>query len=100
MSYLDVVELVGVLLVSYGLLRESFGTLAEDRPYGEGRFGDGTFGGRPSKATNVLVTVGRSLKLLPGDGQLTLTDRKRNAALAVAGVLLVVTAMVLGMYCS
>jgi hypothetical protein len=36
----------------------------------------------------MLVSLGTKLGLLPGDRALTITDRKQNAALAIAGVLL------------
>ena len=83
-----------MLLVSYGLLRESFKVLAEERPFGEGRYGEGEFGGVPSRVVRLIVSVGTAVKLLPRDRQLTLTDQKRNAALAVAGVIIIVIAMV------
>ena len=79
-------ELLGFLMAAYGLLRQSFADLAKDRPFGEGRFGEGPFGDN-SRVTQALVWVGKQLRLLPADRQLTLTDLKRNAALAIAGVL-------------
>ena len=36
----------------------------------------------------LLVTIGTKLRLLPGDRLLTLTDRNRNAACAIAGTAL------------
>jgi hypothetical protein len=90
-----VLEIIGVLLVSYGLLRESFAALAKPRPFGEGRFGEGPFGGGLTPSQRRVVAVGTALRLLPKDAQLTLTDHKRNAAFAVAGVLIVVLAMII-----
>ncbi|HEY2805226.1 MAG TPA: hypothetical protein VGI92_05140 [Gemmatimonadales bacterium] len=81
-------ELVGLLLASYGVLRESFQTLAAGRPYGEGRYGEGTYGGQPSRLTRFVVGAATAVGLLPGDRELTATDRKRNAALAVIGVVI------------
>ena len=81
-------ELVGVLLASYGLIRESFASLAEPRPFGEGRFGEGTYGGTPSPSQRGLVAFAVWAWLLPRDGKLTLTDRKRNALFAIMGTIL------------
>lgn len=81
-------ELVGLVLASYGLIRESFANLAEGRPFGEGRFGEGTYGGGVSRFTQLVLNVATALRLLPPDRNLTLTDRKRNAALAITGVLI------------
>ena len=81
-------ELLGFLLAAYGLLRESFATLNQSRPFGEGRFTEGAFGGAPTWLEALLVRLGVLLRLLPPDRALTLTDRKRNAALAIAGVLI------------
>jgi len=78
-------ELVGVLLASYGLIRESFASLAEPRGFGEGRYGEGGFGGMPGPSTRRFVSFAIWAWLLPRDGKLTLTDRKRNAALAISG---------------
>lgn len=88
-----VAELVGVLLGAYGVLRESFADLAGARPYGEGRFGEGTYGGHPSAASQRWIRVAVWLRLLPPDRNLTITDRRRNAAAAVMGLLILVLAM-------
>jgi len=74
-----------VLLASYGLIRESFADLAERRPYGEGRYGEGAYGGAPTPTQSSLVSMAIRVRLLPKDGKLTLTDRKRNATLAISG---------------
>lgn len=79
-------ELVGLVLASYGLVRESFANLAEKRPFGEGRFGEGPYGGDVSGVTRLTLTVAKAVRLVPSDRVLTLTDRKRNAALAISGV--------------
>lgn len=94
MNCMRLLELVGVLVGSYGLVREAFATLAQARPHGEGRYGEGPYGGSSSRVVSTLLSVGRVLKLIPRDGNLTLTDRKLNAALAVAGVLMVVVSLV------
>ena len=86
-------ELIGFLLAAYGLIRESFSTLNLARPFGEGRFGEGAYGGAPTWLEGVLVRVGVWLHLLPPDRELTLTDRKRNAAFAIAGVLITALAL-------
>jgi hypothetical protein len=79
----------GFGLASYGVLRESFANLAQSRGYGEGRFGEGTYGGGPTTLEDRLIRLGVACRLLPPDRQLTVTDRKQNAAWAVTGVLLV-----------
>jgi hypothetical protein len=78
-------ELAGVILASYGLIRESFADLAEPRGFDEGRYGEGAFGGVPGPITHHFVLFAIWARLLPHDGKLTLTDRKRNAALAISG---------------
>lgn len=86
-------QLVGLALASFGLLRESFADLAKERPYGEGRFGEGEFGGAPSSGlTAGLIAVATTIRLLPKDEALTDTDRKQNAASAVAGVIVLFVA--------
>ena len=79
----------GYVLASYGVLRESFANLARPLGFGEGRFGEGPFGGSLTAAQDRLVRLGVRFRLLPGDRELTPNDRKRNAACAVLGVLLV-----------
>jgi hypothetical protein len=81
-------QLAGLLCGSYGVLRESFTNLAQPRGFGEGRFGEGTFGGTPTRLEQALITLGTITRLLPTDNTLTVTDRKSNAAWAIAGVLL------------
>jgi hypothetical protein len=81
-------QLSGFVLASYGVLRESFAGLAQQRGFGEGRFGEGTYGGGLTRIQELLVAAGIKTGLLPGDRTLTITDRKRNAACAIAGVLL------------
>lgn len=80
-------ELVGFLLASYGLLRQSFADLSKPRPYGEGTYGEGTFGGAPSRAVRAALSLGRALRLLPHDRELTVTGKRNNALMAVAGVI-------------
>lgn len=86
-------ELVGVLLASYGLIRESFASLAAPRDFGEGRYNEGPYGG-VSAAARGLVSIAIRTRLLPRDGVLTLTDRKRNAALAILGSAIVAISLV------
>jgi len=81
-------ELVGVLLASYGLIRESFADLAERRPFGEGRYGEGAYGGAPTSTQSSFVSMAIRVHLLPADGKLTLTDRKRNATYAISGTVI------------
>lgn len=85
----------GFALGSYGVLRESFADLSALRSHGEGRYGEGPYGGRPSVPQDRLVRIGVALRLLPGDRALTVTDRSRNAAAAIAGVLLIGLSIVL-----
>ena len=87
-------ELVGVLLGAYGVLRESFADLAVARPYGEGRFGEGTYGGHPSPSIQRWIRVAVWLRLFPSDRNLTISDRRKNAAAAVIGLVILVLAMV------
>jgi len=89
-----VAELVGVVLCAYGVLRESFADLAVARPHGEGRFGEGTYGGYPSPVTQRWIRVAQRLRLLPPDRNLTITDRRKNAAAAVIGLLILVLALI------
>ena len=96
-SIIPVAELLGFFLASFGVLRESFADLAEERVFGEGRYGEGEYGGS-SKGVLVIVKVGVLVRLLPGDRQLTLTDRRRNAALAISGVLLAGVGLVLAAF--
>lgn len=86
-------ELIGVVLAAYGLLRESFATLAKQRPYGEGRYGEGTYGG-PGRIARFFVRLGIGVRLLPGDRELTLSDRYRNAACTIIGVILVIISII------
>ena len=74
-----------MLLASYGLIRESFSDLAQHRTYGEGRYGEGAYGGGPTPTQSALVSIAIRFHLLPADGKLTLTDRKRNATFAISG---------------
>ena len=87
-GWVTLAELLGFLLAAYGLLRESFAALSKSRAFGEGRYGEGEYGGCPSRMERNLVRLGLILRLLAPDRELTLTDRRRNAALAVAGVLI------------
>ena len=91
-------ELVGVVLASRGVLRESFAQLDQPRPFGEGRFGEGTYGGAPNGFHLFLVRIGRTVRLLAPDGQLTATDRRENAAYAVAGIVFVIAAILIELF--
>ena len=88
-----VVELLGVILGAYGVLRESFGDLALGRPFGEGRSGEGSYGGQPTTAYQRWIRLAVTLRLLPPDRSLTITDRRRNATVAILGVAVLVLAM-------
>jgi len=77
-------QIAGFGLAAYGVLRQAFADLAQPRGFGEGRYGEGRYGG-VSRGARFLVTIGTKLRLLPGDHVLTLTDRHRNAACAIAG---------------
>src|SRR2546428_252650 len=85
--------LFGLWLASYGVLRESFANLAQEPGFGEGRYGDGTFGGVLSWSEEFLVNLGTKVRFLPADRALTVTDRKRNAAWAIGGIALVALSM-------
>jgi len=86
-------QFVGFFLASYGVLRESFANLAQERGFGEGRYGEGTFGGVLSWSEQFLVNLGTKVRFLPADRALTVTDRKRNAAWAIGGIALVALSM-------
>ena len=58
MTYVYIAEIIGVLLVSYGVLRESLAVLVKSRPYGEGRYDEGVYGGAPTPTTRRVVAVG------------------------------------------
>ncbi len=88
-------ELVGLLLASYGLVRESFAALARPSAYGEERYGEGVYGGGVSRFTEGIIRLALWFRLIPRDKQLTITDRKRNAALAISGVLIGALALIL-----
>ncbi len=79
-------QVVGFGFASYGVLRAAFADWSQPRSYGEGRRGEGTFGGGLTKIEEFLVKVGAKARLLPADRTLTTTDKRRNAAFAVAGV--------------
>ena len=82
-------QISGFLFASYGVLRESFADMAQSRGFGEGRFGEGANGGDVTKIQELLVVIGTRSGLLPDDRILTMTDRKRNASWAIAGVILI-----------
>jgi hypothetical protein len=86
-------QFVGFFLASYGVLRESFANLAQERGFGEGRYGEGTFGGVLSRSEQFLVNLGTKVRFLPADRALTLEDRKRNAAWAIGGITLIALSM-------
>ena len=88
-----IVELLGVILGAYGVLRESFRDLAADRSYGEGRYGEDSYGGQPGPVAKWLIKLAVPLRLLPSDHILTNTDQRRNAIMAIVGVIVVVIAM-------
>lgn len=90
-------EILGFLLASYGVLRESFADLAQSRPFSEGRYGEGTYGG-PNRTVRVLVRTGLLLRLLPKDKKLSITDRYKNAALAISGVILAGAALIVDLF--
>lgn len=81
-------QVSGFLFASYGVLRESFAGLAQLRAFGEGRYGEGPYGGGLTNLEDFLLNSGIKIGLLPADRTLTVTDRKRNAAWAIAGVVL------------
>lgn len=80
---------VGFLCASYGVLRESFARIVTKEGFGEGRFGEGPYGGGLTKFDEVMGKIGTAICLLPGDQTLTVADHKRNASFAVVGVLLI-----------
>lgn len=81
-------QVSGFFLTSYGVLRESFADLAQPEGFGEGRVGEGPFGGGLTNTEEFLVHFGVRVGLLPSDHSLAVTDRKRNAAWAILGVIL------------
>jgi hypothetical protein len=89
-------QVSGFLFASYGVLRASFSDLGQIG-FGEGLFGEGT-GGRPTKLQRVLLNVGLQIGLLPADQVLTVTDKRGNAAKAIAGVVLFGLSIVLDLW--
>ncbi len=88
-------QIAGFIFASYGVLRESFADIATRTGFGEGRFGEGPYGGGLTRLDEVVVKVGTAIGLLPGDRTLTIADRKRNATFAVVGVLLIGASIIL-----
>jgi hypothetical protein len=78
-------EVIGLCLAAYGTVREGLAKLAEPRPYGEGRYGEGVYGGARGRWTRRIIRAGVVVRLLPSDAKLTRTDHKRNAVLAISG---------------
>src|SRR2546421_9955948 len=90
--------ILGFLATSYGLLRSSFADLSQKIGFGEGRFGEGPYGGGLTRTEEFFVNVGIKARLLPVDRTLTATDKKRDAALAVAGVTLLGLSILLDLW--
>lgn len=90
-----VCQIAGFVFASYGVLRESFADIAATTAFGEGRFGEGPYGGGLTRLQEVVVKIGTAIRLLPPDQALTIADRKRNAAFAVVGVLLIGLSIIL-----
>jgi hypothetical protein len=82
-------QVSGFFLTSYGMLRESFADLAQPEGFGKGRAGEGPFGGGLTNTEECLVNFGVRVGLLPSDRSLVVTDRKKNAAWAIAGIILI-----------
>ncbi len=80
--------IAGFLFTSYGVLRESFAALAQQQGTDEGRSGESQLGGDLGKIEQSVFSLGSKAGLLPSDRPLTMTDRKKNATSAVAGVVL------------
>src|SRR5438094_5064000 len=89
-------QVSGFLLASYGVLRASFADLGKIG-FGEDLFGEGT-GGGPTKIQELLLNLGLKTGLLPADRTLTVTDKRRNAAWAIAGVALLGLSIVLDLW--
>lgn len=90
-----IAQVAGFILASYGLLRQSFTEISQKRGFGEGRFGEGSYGGGLTPFQDQLITFGMLVRLFPGDKKLTVTDRKLNAACAISGVALLAVAVCL-----
>ncbi|SRR5712691_188227 len=91
-------QISGFLFASYGVLRASFADINQPRPFGEGRYGEGAYGGGLTKMEQFLVNIGTKIGLLPADRTLTITDKKRNAASAIFGVVLLGLSIVLDLW--
>ncbi len=89
--------ILGFVFASYGVLRESFSALAQQQGTGEGRSDESSTGEGLSKTEASLFSFGLKAGLLRSDRSLTMTDRKKNAAWAVAGVILVGLSIVFGL---
>jgi len=89
----------GFVATSYGVLREAFSTTAiETGPFEPGVFEKGVVDDGLTRFQNFLVSVGGKLWLLPREKVLTIEDRKRNAALAIGRVFLIVLSIVFDLW--
>jgi hypothetical protein len=89
-------QTLGFVFASYGVLRESFATTAIEAGVGlPGVFQRGVVEAGIDRVQEALVNIGLKSRLLPQSKELSLQDRKRNAAFAVLGVLLVSLSIIL-----
>lgn len=86
--------------MAYGLVRQSFADLSRKSAYGDGRFGEGAYGGTPSGLEVLLVRVATLCRLLPRDRTLTATDQRRNGLVAVTGALVYLVAFLVSLLAS
>ncbi len=93
-----VTSALGFVMTSYGVMRQSFFDASRGRGFGEGRYGEGVYGGGLSRLQELIVRIGIALKLLPKDRNLSLTDQKRNAAFTVVGVFFLALALILDIF--
>ncbi len=91
-------QVLGFGFASYGVLRAAFADMSQQSGFGEGRFGEGPYGGGLTKAEEFMVNVGIKARLLPADRTLTIIDKRRNAAFAVTGVGLLGLAIVFDLW--
>jgi hypothetical protein len=91
-------QVFGFGFASYGVLRAAFADLSQQSGFGEGRFGEGPYGGGLTRGEEFIVNLGIKTRLLPADRTLTIIDKRRNAAFAVTGVGLLGLAIVFDLW--
>lgn len=79
-------QLVGFVLTSYGVIRQSFADIAVRVPYGSGPYGKGPFGGSLSAFQKLIIRFAVRIKLLPDVEKLSIYEQKKNAYYTIVGL--------------